>query len=62
MWEGNKGDGKDAANFIRKVPPADLEEQAVAFLSGNQRKLEPHFFFQLGINPESGEHRGSFHA
>ena len=40
---------------VWKTPPAGIEEQAVAFLSSNQPKLEPHFFLQLLVNPEAGE-------
>ncbi|MDP7157898.1 MAG: hypothetical protein QF922_06735, partial [SAR324 cluster bacterium] len=34
---------------------AGLKEQAVAFLSGNQPKLEPHLLLQCLVNPEAGE-------
>ena len=40
---------------VWKTPPAGIEEQAVAFLSSNQPKLEPHLFLQFLVNPEAGE-------
>ena len=44
---------------VWKTPPAGNEEQAVAFLSSNQPKLEPHLFLQFLVNTEAGKNDNS---
>ena len=52
---GKQGGRQRCREFQSEGTARWLKEQAVAFLSGNQPKLEPHLLLQCLVNPEAGE-------